>query len=697
MQSASSVFFRLKRKINDYNLSIPTSIMSNKEEGTMEKYNKRLFKILHFFLENEKRITGASIALSVGVSTRTVRNDIKELNQILEEYGAEITSEIGQGYKLVVADQGKFDALKKESQKEETSKPFQNIIPSDSEERVHYIISRLLLHSLNSGARIDFFDLEEELFVSTSTLKKDLRTIDGILKKHDLRISDTKKEGMRVVGQETKIRFCISEYIFNSQKITGDLENKFYKDIFSSEEVENLRVILMEAITDFNLRLTDIAFRNLLVHSLIMLKRFEKKRHVKYEENDIELFSGTKEFRCAQQIIHKIYRKLDISLGDEVYYLTQHLISSQRFLIENLDGDYEYKEEIEEILKTIRQGTGIDLSDDNQLINGLAMHLSAALQRLRFDMNIRNEFLDSIKNLYPLAFELAVVAGEVIEKKHKLKAKESEIGFLAMHFGAALERKGLNQKQKPKKVVLVCIAGIATALLLKEKLQHKFGQYIEIIKSCPVQEVDQELIDSADLVLTTVELKEFQSEKIKKINLFLNDEDLNYLSTVITDSGNQMKMIDYSSIFRKELFFTDMEFKDKQEILEFMTNAMVEKGYINGKIKKSIFKREEMATTELGSLVAIPHALFNDMEEAAVSVMVLKKPVIWENEKVQVILMLNIPQSKYDVWEIVFKNLYQFLIGNSGVAKLVKQPCYKQFIEDLLRQEEKLKEASRRI
>ena len=107
----------------------------------------------------------------------------------------------------------------------------------------------------------------------------------------------------------------------------------------------------MEAITDFNLRLTDIAFRNLLVHSLIMLKRFEKKRHVKYDEEEIELFSGTKEFRCAQQIITEISGKLGISLGDEVYYLTQHLISSQRFLIENLDGDYEYKEEIEEYLK----------------------------------------------------------------------------------------------------------------------------------------------------------------------------------------------------------------------------------------------------------------------------------------------------------------------------------------------------------
>ena len=52
------------------------------------------------------------------------------------------------------------------------------------------------------------------------------------------------------------------------------------------------------------------------------------------------------------------------------------------------------------------------------------MHLSAALQRMRFDMNIRNEFLDSIKNMYPLAFELAVIAGEIIEENFSLGHKK---------------------------------------------------------------------------------------------------------------------------------------------------------------------------------------------------------------------------------------------------------------------------------
>ena len=90
-----------------------------------------------------------------------------------------------------------------------------------------------------------------------------------------------------------------------------------------------------------------------------------------------------------------------------------------------------------------------------------------------------------------------------------------------------------------------------------------------------------------------------------------------------------------------------------------------------------------MATTELGSLVAIPHALTNDMGEAVVSVMILKKPIPWENEKVQVVLLLNIPKSKYGMWESVFKRLYQYLIGSQGVTKLIKNRNYEEFIGQL--------------
>ena len=201
---------------------------------------------------------------------------------------------------------------------------------------------------------------------------------------------------MKIVGDEAKIRYCISEYIFNSKGYFGIEENLFYQSILKEQEIEKLREILLDVISVYNLRLTDLAFKNVLIHSLIMLKRFARQKSVTYEEKDIKAFEKKVEFECAQEIIKRIQKEFEVDLGNEVYYLTQHLISSQRFLIDDPKEDYEYKNEIEKILIKIKEETNIDLSDDKQLINGLAMHLSAALQRMRFDMNIRNEFLDSI-------------------------------------------------------------------------------------------------------------------------------------------------------------------------------------------------------------------------------------------------------------------------------------------------------------
>ena len=558
-----------------------------------------------------------------------------------------------------------------------------NIIPSDPKDRELYIINKLLLRALNKEEKFDLFDLEKELFISYSTLKKDLRLVNKVLKRYGLKISITKTYGVRIIGEEDKIRYCISDCIFNDKTKTKKERQEFIEILFSANEVKIVKEILFENIKKYNLKLTDISFNNIVNHTLIMLERFKSKKVVKYPIEEIRTFTLTDEFRCAQEVILQLKESMNIDLGDEVYYLTQHLITSQRFLIDDINNKYVYKPEIENILSVINNKTHIDLSDDKQLINGLAMHLNSALQRLRFDMNIRNEFLDSIKNSYPLAFELAVIAGEIIEKKFNLKAKESEIGFLAMHFGASLERKGLNKNRKRKKVAIVCIAGVATAMLLKEKIRNNLNNKVEVVKTCSMNDVSQELIDSVDILLTTFELENFSSPKIKKIKLFLEEKDIDQLEKMIDDTERYSNEIDYKQIFKPELFFYNIDFKDKNSVLEFMTDKMLENGYISEVVKESIFKREEMATTELGGLVAIPHALSNNSTQAIVSIMILRKPIVWDKERVQVVLLFSIPKSKYDIWEVVFKKLYNYLIAQQGVMKLIKNRNYEEFISEL--------------
>lgn len=656
----------------------------------MKNYNKRWIEILYFFFEKNSWVKGNDIALSVGVSSRTIRNDIKEINEILIEHKAEIISEIGVGYFLKIDDQNAFQCFLEEIKAVEKFRNIKNIIPSEANDRVWYITSQLLIHSLDQSERIDSFTLEEQLFISESTLKKDLRLIEKILIPYDLKISETKKQGLCIIGEESKIRFCISQYVFNNKSRTLGEAQSFYESVFDSNSIQQVKESLMESVIKYDLRLTDIAFNNLVVHTLIMLKRNQHSQHVNYCLEDIERFRASNEYQCAQEIIQQISSKLHISLKEEQFYLTQHLIASQRFLIEDVNSDYVNKEGVKKILDEINKSMHIDLSDDLQLINGLAIHLSSALQRLQFNMNIRNEFIDVLKNNYPLAFELAVMARKIIEQEYSLVAGEAEIGYLTIHFGASLERKGLNgehrnnhmQNRSKKKVALVCIAGVAMALLLKEKLINRFGQYIDIVQTSPAQLVDEELLENMDVILTTVDLPEFHSEKIQKIDLFPNEQDYLALSEVLADVDKKSE-IDYDEVFVRELFFVNQHFDTKAEVLDFMTDSMMKKGYIDAAIKKSVYEREEISTTEVGGLLAVPHAMLNEIETFAVSIMILDRPIVWEKQKVQVILLLNIPKKKYEVWERIFKNLYAKLITNGGVNRLIKHRDYDQFIYDM--------------
>ena len=43
----------------------------------MELYNKRMIQILELLTQNRKVLSSDQIALSIGVSSRTIRNDIK--------------------------------------------------------------------------------------------------------------------------------------------------------------------------------------------------------------------------------------------------------------------------------------------------------------------------------------------------------------------------------------------------------------------------------------------------------------------------------------------------------------------------------------------------------------------------------------------------------------------------------------------
>ena len=62
------------------------------------------------------------------------------------------------------------------------------------------------------------------------------------------------------------------------------------------------------------------------------------------------------------------------------------------------------------------------------------------LNRLLFNIKLKNLLLEDMKENYVLPYNLAKISADVIENVYNLVMPEDEIGYIAIHFGSYLEK-----------------------------------------------------------------------------------------------------------------------------------------------------------------------------------------------------------------------------------------------------------------
>ena len=133
--------------------------------------------ILKELVGSDTPLTSQILANILDVSSRTVRDDIKELDQTLESHGATITSIRGKGYTLAIHDDPSFRQFLKSYVYEHYANDF-----SQPDQRINYLIKRFLL----ADAHIKMDELMDDMHVSRSTIQSDLRQVKEQLKTYQL-------------------------------------------------------------------------------------------------------------------------------------------------------------------------------------------------------------------------------------------------------------------------------------------------------------------------------------------------------------------------------------------------------------------------------------------------------------------------------------------------------------------------------
>ena len=128
---------------------------------------KHLIQLIRILKQSEAPITSSSLSNALNVSPRSVKSYITEINDTLPDT---VTSS-RKGY---VIDKEKAEELLNESK---------SLIPQTKDERVSYIINRLIKQGV-----LNAYDLCDEMFVSYSTLKNDLVAVRHVLSETSLEL-----------------------------------------------------------------------------------------------------------------------------------------------------------------------------------------------------------------------------------------------------------------------------------------------------------------------------------------------------------------------------------------------------------------------------------------------------------------------------------------------------------------------------
>ncbi|MGE5589984.1 MAG: BglG family transcription antiterminator, partial [Bacillota bacterium] len=144
---------------------------------------------------------------------------------------------------------------------------------------------------------------------------------------------------------------------------------------------------------------------------------------------------------------------------------------------------------------------GVDVADDEELIRGLILHLEPAIDRLELGVVAPNPLLDEIKAKYSGLYAVATQAAESLTMLPAGLAEE-EIGYLAVHLGAALERRS-DPSRNALRAVLVCEHGVGTAQLLASTLAARLPE-LKVCGFASSHGVEQTAAECrADVILTT--------------------------------------------------------------------------------------------------------------------------------------------------------------------------------------------------
>lgn len=355
-----------------------------------------------------------------------------------------------------------------------------NIYVFSQEERKDYILINYLFRE-----NVKISEMEEDLKVSRTTIKKDLKDLEKYLAEFELSFYRD-ENGMYITGKEKKLRHLkllkMLDYIEIKNKNIVYIKKKYFNkkeeqkiiaEYIKEYDIKKISDVIDEIEEELNAHFTG-EFKNIMGIYLIATFERIKNGHIIIQKNNSDFLRKLEEYRKIKNILKKV---IDENQEYEILHLTEYFLSG--YYNDTFSENILMLERfISKILENMDIEMGTHLLKDRELVEKFMKYLLPAIYRIK-----NNFYLNKKLDFSGIDIELFNKVKEIIEKNsHYLKEplRDEEIFYVSKYIEEYMEQK--RNKKISLKELLKLVQQNAKDVdneLLAESIKEKFGIFID--------------------------------------------------------------------------------------------------------------------------------------------------------------------------------------------------------------------------
>lgn len=626
-------------------------------------------KILHYLIQKNDWVKATELSNYLAISQRQVRKYISAINN--KEH---IIISSSQGYKINRKEYDNFIYKQKH-------------ISTEQEKRHKYIIQKLITHS--QGYNI--FDFADELYVSETTIKKDIHIIKSFIDQYKL-IIVRNKNIVQLKGNEECMRKLIysfiSDYSFNIQ---------FFKEGFHlfdfHYDYHDIQSYLKNAMKQYHLSCNDFSLNNITTHLIIILNRVEsgyqllesiEDKHI-YQENSYQVtLMMNKYFKEEYGISFNESELINISLIISNNVNQSHMINYDNLNLSNIHKyvDNKYIQITKNIIQMVEENYYLPPFKES-FISKFILHIQNLFFRAHNNFHVKNPLADTIKMSYPLIYDIAVFIAQQIKQNYDIYLNEDEIAFISFHIGSYFEDNSFTKITRVN-CAYIYIEYYDFYKTTLKKLCQKFDDKIAIVHVFAMSDYVDEINPDIDLLILDAGITTQFKTRSVYIKPFLDIEDYDKIEEIIEEISfekqrNELK--DYIlNFFNEKLFYKNPPFKDKYATLLQMTTDLSQFNYTGEDFYNDVLNREALSSTAFHD-IAVPHSLTaKSAHKSFISIALFNDGILWsENKHVHVVAIIGINDNSRKIFSKFFDQFIHIFDNPANIQKLLDTNNFDEF------------------